>query len=70
MVNFLDKSEEKISKEFLQDGYIIKKIDDLTLDYMTDVYLDLEKLFLNIENKDNFIQSLNLNKQLITNFIK
>ena len=30
MVNFLDKSEEKISKEFLQNGYIIKKIDDLS----------------------------------------
>lgn len=53
-----------------ENNILIKKIDDLTLDYMTDVYLDLEKLFLNIENKDNFIQSLNLNKQLITNFIK
>ena len=29
MANFLDKSEEKISKEFLQNGFVIKKIDDL-----------------------------------------
>ena len=53
-----------------KDNKLIKKIDNLTLNYMTDVYLDLEKLFLNSKNKDNFIQSLNLNKQQITNFIK
>jgi hypothetical protein len=75
-INFISKNhtlkliEGGNTALIFENNILIKKIDNLTLNYMTDVYLDLEKLFLKIKNKDNFIQSLNLNKQQITNFIK
>ncbi|MDA9625053.1 2OG-Fe(II) oxygenase [Candidatus Pelagibacter bacterium] len=73
MVNFLDKSEEKISKEFLQDGYIIKKIDDLSsLNWIKKTFskiLQTKKNFKNVSQDQAFDETHNhLNKKDLNEF--
>ena len=73
MVNFLDKSEEKISKEFLQNGYIIKKIDDLSsLNWIKKTFskiLQTKRNFKNISQDQALDETHNhLNKKDLNKF--
>jgi len=73
MANFLDKSEEKISKEFLQNGFVIKKIDDLkSLHWIKKTFstiLSSKNKFKNISDIKKFNQTHNyLKKKELNNY--
>ena len=61
MVNFLDKNEQRLAKEFLSNGYIIRKVHD------EKALVWIKKLFNKIIIKKNNIKYLNKNNKDIFN---
>jgi hypothetical protein len=70
MANFLNNDEKKISKEFLDRGYIIKKISNKkSLEYITllikksaQLILGNKKYSINLDEFHNSVSTENLNQ--------
>jgi len=65
---FLKNSGNDI--QFYKNDYLNFEFHELLKDYMKDVYITIEKLFLNKDLCDNFERSIELNKKQILNFFK
>ena len=56
--------------KFYKNDYLNFEFNGLLKDYMKDVYMTIEKLYLNKDLNDNFERSIELNRKQILNFFK
>ena len=65
-INFSDKGNRFA---LYKKGKLIQEYNSLLVNYMEDVYSEARKILINTDYRDNFISSLNLNRQLINDIL-